>query len=153
MAVLLARHGPSRLAGRAAADGFFLLTSVAPDEVDSCAREALERLRRGESGLAVSPLCGTNIVVTGLLSAAATMLSLTRGRGPGRFPNAFVGAMFAVVAAQPLGRLFQRHVTTRADLARVELVGTRRVVGPLLKVQTRALEAELEPTRPLPASL
>ena len=52
VAVLLARHGPTRLAGRASGDGFFILGDVGAEELASCASEALERLQRGQSSLA-----------------------------------------------------------------------------------------------------
>lgn len=136
VAVLLARHGPQRLAGRAAGDGFFFLGDVSSEELTDSAREALARLQRGEAGLAVSPLCGTNIAVAGLLAAAAATMSLSRGRG--RFGNAFSAAVVGVVLSQPLGRLVQKYITTRADLDGVEVIGTRDVLGGLRKVQTRA---------------
>ena len=136
VSVLLARHGPQRLAGRAAGNGFFFLGEVSSDELTDSAREALSRLQRGESGLAVSPLCGTNIAMAGLLAAGAATMSLSRGRG--RFGNAFSAAMVGVVLSQPLGRLVQKHLTTRADLENVEVVGTRNVLGALRKVQTRS---------------
>ncbi|MSP22033.1 MAG: hypothetical protein EXR66_03270 [Dehalococcoidia bacterium] len=136
VAVLLAKHGPQRLAGRASGDGFFFLGDVSSDELTASAREALVRLQRGETSLAVSPLCGTNIAMAGLLAAAATTMSLSRGSG--RFGNAFSAAMLGVVLAQPLGRLVQKYVTTCADLDGVEILGTRDVLGGLRKVQTRA---------------
>jgi hypothetical protein len=136
VSVLLARHGPQRLAGRASGDGFFFLGEVSSEELTDSAREALTRLQRGEAGLAVSPLCGTNIAMAGLLAAGAATMSLSRGRG--RFGNAFSAAMVGVVLAQPLGRLVQKHVTTRADLDGVEVVGTHKVLGALRKVDTRA---------------
>jgi len=34
--------------------------------------------------------------------------------------------MLAVIAAQPLGRLAQKHLTTDADLSDTELVGIRQ---------------------------
>jgi hypothetical protein len=135
VSVLLARHGPQRLAGRAAGNGFFFLGEVTSDELTDSAREALTRLQRGEAALAVSPLCGTNIAMAGLLAAGAATMSLSRGRG--RFGNAFSAAMLGVVLSQPLGRLVQKHVTTRADLENVEVVGTHHVLGALRKVQTR----------------
>jgi hypothetical protein len=140
--VLLARHGPRRLAGRAAADGFYILGKIDEETLQSCADEALRRMQRGEGGLAVSPLCGTNIAVTGALTAAATMASLARGNGRGdgartRFGDAFTAAMFGVVLAQPLGRLVQTHVTTRSDLDGFELVGVRRLGPGIRKVVTR----------------
>ena len=139
VAVLLARHGPQRLAGRASRDGFFIFGEVGDDELADCAHEALERLQRGEASLAVSPLCGTNIAVAGLLAAGAAAAVLSRDRA--RFGNAFTAAMIGVILSQPLGRLVQKHVTTRPDLEGVEIVGTRRVKGKLKKVHTRAVAA------------
>ena len=137
VAVLLARHGPMRVAGRASPDGFFLLGSLAEEEVDAAAHEALRRLRAGESNLAVSPHCGTNIAVAGFAAGLAAAAVVASGPAWKRFPNAVTAAMLAVVAAQPLGRRVQRHLTTSADLTDVEIVGTRSVVGSLKKVQTR----------------
>ncbi len=137
VAVLLARHGPTRLAGRASVDGFLIAGDVDSDELTSCAQEALQRLQAGQASLAVSPLCGTNIAVSGFMAAAAATAVLSSGKG-GRFANAFLAAMFAVVAAQPVGRLVQVHVTTRPDLEGVEILGTRSVFGGLRKVRTRA---------------
>jgi hypothetical protein len=136
VSVLLARHGPQRLAGRASGDGFFFLGEVSSEELTDSAREALTRLQRGEASLAVSPLCGTNIAMAGLLAAGAATMSLSRGRG--RFGNAFSAAMVGVLLSQPLGRLVQKHITTRADLEGVEVIGTHKVLGALRKVQTRA---------------
>ena len=138
VAVLLARHGPTRLAGRASSDGFFILGDIDGEELMSCAREALDRLQRGESSLAVSPLCGTNIAVAGLLAAAGATGVLAGGEGRRRsFPNAFTAAMIGVLAAQPLGRLVQQHITTRSDLHGVEIVGQKAVLGSLKKIYTR----------------
>ena len=138
VAVLLARHGPTRLAGRASGDGFFILGDIDPNELTSCANEALQRLQRGESSLAVSPLCGTNIAVAGFLAAAAATGVLAAGNRKGQFANAFSAAMLGVIAAQPIGRLVQKYITTRPDLQGVEVVGTRSIFGGLKKVDTRA---------------
>ncbi|TAJ16179.1 MAG: hypothetical protein EPO65_13725 [Dehalococcoidia bacterium] len=140
MSVLLARHGPRRMAGRATADGFYILGRVDEVTLRSCAEEALSRMQRGESGLAVSPLCGTNIAVTGAVTAAATMATLSRGRDLGirdRFGNAFTAAMLGVILAQPLGRLVQAHLTTRSDLGGIQLVGVRTLLPGVRKVVTR----------------
>ncbi len=99
VAVLLARHGPTRIAGRASVDGFLIFGDVDPDELTSCAQEALQRLKAGQSSLAVSPLCGTNIAVAGFVAAAAATAVLSTGSKGSRFPNAFMAAMVGVVAA------------------------------------------------------
>jgi len=140
VAVLLARHGPRRLAGRASVDGFLIAGDVEPEELTSCAHEALDRLRGGQAGLAVSPLCGTNIAVSGFMAAAAATAALAGGGKRGdRFPNAFMAAMVAVVAAQPVGRLVQQHLTTRPDLDDLEIVDTKTVFRGLKKVRTRTV--------------
>ena len=141
VSVLLARHGPRRLAGRASVDGFLIAGDITPEELISCTTEALQRLKSGQSSLAVSPLCGTNIAVAGFVAAAAATAVLATGEPRSRFANAFVAAMFGVIAAQPLGRLVQQHVTTSSDLSEVEVVGTRRVAGKLQKLQTRSRPA------------
>ena len=142
VAVLFARHGPRRLAGRATKDGFFILGGdIDAAELLSCAREALERLQRGEAALAVSPMCGTNIAVTGALTAAATMAALRNGQRRSfldRFANASTFAMFAVVLAQPAGALLQRLVTTRPDLDGVTIEGIRTLLPGVRKITTRA---------------
>lgn len=140
VAVLLARRGPMRIAGRASVDGFVLLGDVDTDEVHAAALDALHRLQNGQAALAVTPLCGTNIAVAALAAAAAAAAVLRSGRG--RFGNAFVAATFAVVGAQPLGLLLQRYVTTSPDLAPVSVVATHRLAGKVRKVETRgALDA------------
>ena len=76
---------------------------------------------------------------TGIV-AAATMVTLARGPRDGvrdRFGNAFTAAMLGVVLAQPLGRLVQARLTTRADLDGFELVGIRTLLPGVRKVMTR----------------
>ena len=68
--------------------------------------------------------------------ATAAIIALTVGPRRGRLPNAFIASMFAVIAAQPMGRAVQQHVTTCADLDGVAVVGVREIVGQLRKVQT-----------------
>lgn len=136
VAVLLARHGPTRLAGRATADGFYLFSRFPPEEVRSAADEALTRMRSGEPDLAVSVHCGTNIAVTGALTAIACAAVLSRGRIWSQLPNAILASMIAVVAAQPLGRAVQQHITTSAAVQDVEISTAQRVIGPLLRVRT-----------------
>ena len=141
VAVLLARSGPRRLAGRASADGFVIVGDVETAALDAAAREALLRLQAGQAGLAVSPLCGTNIVVTAALAALGATLALALGSGSQRLPNAFMAAMLCAVAGQPGGRIVQRRLTTLADHGEVEIVGTRSLFGRMHKVETRRAPA------------
>jgi len=127
VAILMGRLGPGvRMVGRATGNGFYIYGDVPTDRVQESAAEGLERLKRGEAGLAISPLCGTNLVVAGLLAGASSLLALGNRRRLERLPNVLLSATVAVLAAQPLGRLAQRYITTSPDLADIEIVGVRQ---------------------------
>ena len=127
VAVLLSRRGPTvRLVGHAASDGFYVRGNVSRRELASAADEALDRMQRGEANLAVSPLCGTNLAVGGVLAGLAATLALGSCDRWERLPTVLSSAMLAVLAAQPIGRLAQKYVTTSPDLGGTQIVGTRQ---------------------------
>ncbi|MFQ6019123.1 MAG: DUF6391 domain-containing protein [Dehalococcoidia bacterium] len=123
IAILLGRIGHSRrIVGRAAPDGFYIYCDTPTEKIRDSALEGLARLQRGESHLAVSALCGTNIAVAGILAGMASALALGSRSRLERLPNALAAAMLAVLAAQPLGRLVQKYYTTSPDLDGLEIV-------------------------------
>ena len=127
IAVMLNRIGHDiRVFGRATRDGYFLYADVPQDMLDDCTHEALRRLKSGEGHLAVSPLCGTNLAVAGAMAATASAISLGNGNRMERLPNAIFASMLAVLAAQPVGRMVQRYLTTSPDLADTEIVGIKK---------------------------
>jgi len=116
-----------RMVGRATGDGYFLYADVPTSLLEESTREALARLKGGEGHLAVTPLCGTNIAVAGAMTALAATMAL--GSGPNRaekLPNAILASMLAVIAAQPVGRIIQRYLTTSPDLSDTEIVGIKQ---------------------------
>ncbi len=130
IAVLLSRHGPTRVIGRASTDGFYVYGNVPTERLREFAQEALERLQRGESHLALSPLCGTNIAVAGILAGLASYAALNARRRPLEgLPGAIMGAILAVIAAQPLGRLVQKRYTTLADVDGLRIVSVEALGG------------------------
>ncbi len=128
IAVLLGKLGPSlRLIGRATRDGFYVYGDVPSDVLTAAAAEALVRLKGGESHLAVSPLCGTNLAVSGILAGVSSVVAMgPQDRREERLPNVLLAAMVAVLAAQPIGRLIQKHLTTSPDLAQMRIRGVRK---------------------------
>jgi len=140
VSILLGRVGQhTRLVGRASLDGFYIYGNVPADKISECAAEGLARLKQGESHLAVSPLCGTNLAVAGVLAGLASLLAVGNRRRFERLPSVLTVAVLAVVSAQPLGRLVQKHVTTSTDVDRLEIVGVTSVgrgLIPLHKVKT-----------------
>ena len=139
VSLLLGRLGPDiRVVGRASSDGFFLYGDIPSEMLGQCVQEALTRLQRGEAFWAVTPHCGTNIATTGVLAGLST-LAVTSGEGnKDRVSRAILVSMLAVVIAQPLGRMIQRHLTTSADLVGTEIVAIEpRGNGRFFKIRTR----------------
>lgn len=138
--VLLNKLGRDvRMIGRATRDGYYLYADVPTDLLETSTYEALQRLKAGEEHLAVSPLCGTNLAVAGALAGIASMVTMGNGRRSERLPNVILASMLAVIAAQPLGRIVQKYLTTSPDLADTEIVGIKnggRGGGTYHKVQT-----------------
>ena len=123
---LVRRLGPISLVGRAVASGFYIYGDLPTRAVEEAAKEGLRRMQRGQSELAISPLCGTNIVVAGVLTGLTTALSLGRKNRIRHLPRAMMAATLSVLAARPLGRLAQKHLTTTSDLSNVTIVGVQR---------------------------
>ena len=116
------------LAGYSTPRGFFLFGKVATEDVETASAEALERLKAGESDLAVSYFCGTNILVGGVLTAVASALALGRRNRLQHLSSAVSASTMALMAAPFVGRWLQKNVTT---LASVESMAVSRVNQPL----------------------
>jgi hypothetical protein len=136
ISILLSRHGPMRIVGRAVSDGFYIYGDIPTERLRELADEALLRLQKGEAHLAVSPLCGTNIAVAGVLAGLGSYAALGGAgqRRLGGVSGAIMAAMLAVLAAQPLGRLVQKHYTTSPDLQGVRIISVKPLSRQLFRV-------------------
>lgn len=135
--LMLSRQGPMRVVGRAGTDGFYVWANVTTEKLREFANEALERLQKGESHLAVTPLCGTNIAVAGVLAGGAAFIAGSTRRGTlDGFSRAVTAAILALVASQPIARLVQKHYTTSPDLGGVRIVSVEPVSASLHRVRT-----------------
>jgi hypothetical protein len=145
MHVLLQRDPRLSLIGRSDWGGFSIYGEVNTAQLESAAREALARLRAGESDLAVHPRCGTMLTTTGLLSGMAAFVAVGLGRARSRdrwsyLPETLLAATLGAIAAQPLGFLVQQYVTTSGDVRDMEITRvTRQGSGrvPVHRVETR----------------
>ena len=123
---MLARTHKGSMAGHSNPTGFFLLGDFSTPDVWVCATEALERLREGESGLAIHAGCGTNMATTALLSATLGW-SVLRGAKSTLtkfllLPIAVALAIVGVLLARPLGPWLQKYVTTEADMGHMQII-------------------------------
>ena len=137
VALMLARQGPMQIVGRSDHGGFYIYANIETEQLRSYAEEALVRLQRGEDHLAVSPMCGTNIAVAGVLAGFTSYLALRShdGHADG-ITRAVLASLVSVVASQPLGRLVQKYVTTSPELAGVRITSVDRLSDRLHKVRT-----------------
>ncbi|HET7480781.1 MAG TPA: DUF6391 domain-containing protein [Rubrobacteraceae bacterium] len=121
--VMMEREPGRKLNGFSTDDGFFVQGVRSVEEVESAAREALRRLRAGESNLAIHRNCGTTIVAANLLTAILFLGAL----GLGLYMSwplylLILGSIAVALALRvPLSLLLQRYVTTDADLTNAEV--------------------------------
>ena len=123
---MLAHSYTGSMAGHSNPTGFFLLGNFSTPDVWVCATEALERLREGESGLAIHAGCGTNMATTALLAGTLSW-SVLRGAKSTLMkilllPIAVVMAVIGVLLARPLGPWFQKYVTTEANMGHMQII-------------------------------
>ena len=132
IAILLRRSNiHTRIAGRASPGGFHVYGNLPTPLVEEAAHEALRRLKNGERELALSPFCGTNIAVAGILAGLASILVMGSGNRFLNLPRVILSTIIAVLAAQPIGKIVQRRLTTYADLGEMVITGVSRSgVGP-----------------------
>jgi hypothetical protein len=144
---LLSRRYPNlSMVGYSDWGGFTLFGPVDTADVEQAAHEALNRLRHGESELAVHPRCGTVLVTTGLLTGLAAFLAIGLDSGSrGRFrwssiPAAVISATLAAILAQPLGLHLQQHYTTSGNPGSLQIKNVR--VQPERRVITHRVATE-----------
>lgn len=121
--VMMEREPGRRLNGFSTDEGFFVQGVRSMEEVDSAAREALRRLRRGQKRLAVHRNCGTTIVAANLLAAVLFLAALGVGLYMG-WPLYLLilgSVALAFLLRVPLSLLLQRFVTTDSDLSNAEV--------------------------------
>ena len=107
-------QGP--IAGYATPLGFFVIGKVHSNDLDEAANSAITRLQNGESDLALSPFCGTNLLVAATLASLSVILTMRGKSTIKKIPAAISSTLLGLVASQPIGRLIQQHFTTKARI-------------------------------------
>lgn len=109
--------------------GFVLYSSLTAEEIIPAARRALSALQAGESWLATHADCGTNLVITAMLTTVASLLGLGYGRRhrsdlrdlAERLPQTVLLNAVALFVAEPVARWVQMNLTTDPNLGDVEI--------------------------------
>ena len=138
---MLARNYKGNMAGHSNPTGFFLLGNFSTQDIWSNATEALERLRGGESGLAIHAGCGTNMATTTLLAGTLAWLPL-RGTKSTLWrilllPIAIAFGVIGYTLSRPLGPWLQKNITTEANMGAVQIIDIIPVRSGVHRVITR----------------
>ena len=115
------------LGGNSTQWGFLVYGDVPTEALSEAAEEALRRLQSGESELAVSPYCGTNLVVAAALTAVGCAIAIGKGRRWSAIPRMMSVSLMAIVAAKYLGPQVQRYVTTDGEVSGVSIRDVSRL--------------------------
>ena len=131
--VLLEQGVSSPIGGNGTSGGFYIYGNVSTEQVGAAAKEALLRMRAGERELAISPHCGTNIVVAAGIAALFSFIPTWRSKSKRpKFSSFMLGALASAVMGRSLGAAVQRRFTTLAEVEEVEILSIRRfTLGPL----------------------
>lgn len=127
--LLTQQYPGARIVGISGPLGFALYSSLTAEEIVPAARRALSALQSGQSDLAIHASCGTNLVVTAVLTTLASFLGLGCGRRSKqslsdlaqRLPQVVLLNAAALIFAEPIARWVQGHLTTDTDLATTEI--------------------------------
>jgi hypothetical protein len=119
--VLEERHGPIELVGHAVSDGFRIAGRIEPLELLDAAFEALRRLQRGESRLAIYSRCAPSLLGAVLLVAAALLVFvLAQGLALPQLALLLCGGLALLPG---LSRMLQRFITTSTDVYGMSIEG------------------------------
>src|SRR5688572_673928 len=80
---MLARTHKINMGGHSNPTGFFIFGELRREDIRNALQEAYTRLRGGESGLAIHPGCGTNLVATAFLPGTMAWLPFRSTRSTG----------------------------------------------------------------------
>ena len=138
---MLAHTHTGTMAGHSNPTGFFLLGNFSTQDVWAAATEALERLRGGESGLAIHAGCGTNMATTALLAgtfawsvlrlAKSTLMKILL------MPLAVFFGVVGFLISRPLGPVLQQRITTEANMGHMQIIDIIPVRKGVHRVITR----------------
>ncbi|HOJ02352.1 MAG TPA: DUF6391 domain-containing protein [Anaerolineaceae bacterium] len=115
--VLSTKVTRARVSGISDAGGFWLLGDIPTNLVMESAREALQRMQAGETGLAMHENCGSNLVPSIVVSGGLAWLAMT-GTGDSlrkkarRIPLAVLMALLGFEVAKPVGPVLQSKMTS-----------------------------------------
>jgi hypothetical protein len=138
---MLARTHKINMGGHSNPTGFFIFGDLRTEDIRAALNEAYTRLRAGESGLAIHPGCGTNLVATAFLPGTMAWLPFQSTRSTRirllLLPLAILFGVFGFFLSKPLGTWMQRNLTTEADLGNMQIINLALVRKGVHRITTK----------------
>ena len=119
-------RGP--LGGYSTPWGFFIAGNLSTEQLSRIVDDALGSLSAGQSEMAISPHCGTNMAVAAIISGGLARLVLGRqksGRWK-RLPLVLAAVVVGAALSRPVGSAIQRRYTTLSEMDGLEVVEIRK---------------------------
>lgn len=139
--ILARKYKNQNMAGHSNPTGFFLFGKFDLEDIRSAVTEAVSRLRAGESGLAVHPGCGTNLVTTAFLPGLFAWAPFRGVRSAFwrviLIPLVLSFAVLGFFLSRPVGSWLQANVTTESDLGNLRVVEIALVRKDVYRVLTK----------------
>ena len=139
--ILARKYKNQNMAGHSNPTGFYLMGNFSKEDIQDAADEAMQRIRAGETGLAIHEGCGTNIAASTLLPATFAFVPIQQARSTFwkvfLIPFAILLAVFGYFLSKPLGPWLQRNVTTEADLGNMRILDIIPVRKGLFRIITK----------------
>jgi len=146
IAVLSTKHKGFNVQGNSHPWGFNLnIYGDVPEEaVQDAVFEARQRLKNGESRLAVHPNCGTVLLTSATMASLAAQLSFSveqRRQGSSRLtpsvllyalPTAVLAVVLALILGKPVGMAVQARYTVDPNIGDMEVVSVRKTGSSLV---------------------
>ncbi|MHB9033298.1 MAG: DUF6391 domain-containing protein [Anaerolineae bacterium] len=135
MHILGRRVAGLRLMAMADWAGFTVIGQVDTQVLIDAVAEGLERMREGESGLAMHPNCGTNLAVPIGLSGGLVLSAISLP-AKWRFTRLalIMLAGFSLGVRKPLSNSLQKLMTTTTDLDQVHIQSVQKIYDGMIPV-------------------
>ncbi len=140
--VLAPKYPHRPMGGHSNPTGCVILGDVDTADLADAAVEALERLRAGESELAIHPGCGTNYATSGLLAGSVAWYGLG-GQSKWtkklwRIPFILPLVVLIWELSKPLGPVLQAKVTTEAEMGDMKILTVEMIRPGMHRIRTRS---------------
>lgn len=140
--ILASKYPRQPMGGHSNPWGFVIFGDVDTGDLADAAVEALDRLRAGESELAIHPGCGTNFATSGLLAGSVAWIGLG-GNGQWkkklwRIPFILPLVVLVWQLSKPLGPALQVKFTTEAQMGDLDILSVDVVRPGMHNIRTRS---------------